>query len=85
MNLGQNSIIYVPGPSNLLTPKEIEQSSESIFSGCKLFVSTFECTPSTLQTALSIAKKKSGKRNHLIIIVESIIFLTRRTKRLFKV
>lgn len=84
MNLGQNSIIYVPGPSNLLTPKEIEQSSESIFSGCKLFVSTFECTPSTLQTALSIAKKKSGKRSHLII-VESIIFLTRRTKRLFKV
>lgn len=54
---GDNNIIYIPGATNLLTPEEITTVSEGIFKDCGLFVCTFECTPQSLHTALSLARK----------------------------
>ncbi|CAG2165764.1 unnamed protein product, partial [Oppiella nova] len=59
---GQNTIIYVPGPTNLLMPAEISSMEAKLFnSNCKLFVPTFECLPETLFQALTIARKSGGK------------------------
>lgn len=60
LNLGQNSIVYVPGPANLLSPQEITRVENNIFKGIKLFVTTFECTAQTLHMALKLAKKQGG-------------------------
>lgn len=58
---GENNIVYVPGATNLLTSDEITNFSDSLFKNCGLFVSTFECTPQTLYTALSTARKYKAK------------------------
>lgn len=55
---GENNIVYVPGATNLLTPEEITAAAEKgLFKDCRLFVSTFECTPPSLHTALQLARK----------------------------
>ena len=58
---GENNIVYVPGATNLLTPDEIRNVGEAMFKDCRLFVSTFECVPESLHTALSLARKFGGK------------------------
>jgi sugar/nucleoside kinase (ribokinase family) len=60
LNLGQNSIVYVPGATNLLKPEEILAREKTIFKDCQLFVTAFECIPQTLHQALSIARKQGG-------------------------
>lgn len=55
---GQNSVVYVAGAANLLTPQELSKVEDKIFTDCKLFVTTFECIPQTLQKALSMARKQ---------------------------
>ncbi|KAI7690503.1 Ribokinase [Sarcoptes scabiei] len=54
---GENNIVYVPGATNLLSPNEINDVSDSLFKDCRLFVSTFECLPESLHTALLLARK----------------------------
>ncbi|XP_046909426.2 ribokinase [Dermatophagoides farinae] len=54
---GENNIVYVPGATNSLTPEEINKLSDSLFKDCRLFVSTFECTPESLHAALLLARK----------------------------
>lgn len=58
---GENTIVYVPGPTNLLMPHEIAERHSSLFKHCKLFVSTFECIPESLLEALSLARKEGVK------------------------
>ncbi|XP_054153431.1 ribokinase-like [Oppia nitens] len=55
---GQNTIVYVPGPTNQLTPDEIIAIEDQLFNNCQLFMATFECLPETLLTLLKIARKK---------------------------
>ncbi|RWS29992.1 ribokinase-like protein [Leptotrombidium deliense] len=57
---GQNSIVYTPGASNLLSPKDIESRKANIFNNLKLFVSTYECKPQTLEMALKLAKQANA-------------------------
>ncbi|CAG2121336.1 unnamed protein product, partial [Medioppia subpectinata] len=53
---GQNTIIYIPGPTNTLMPDEISSIEANLFNdNCKLFVPTFECLPQTLHRVLTIA------------------------------
>lgn len=54
------NIVYVPGPTDLLTPDEINKLSDLLFKNCRLFVSTFECIPESLHTALLLARKHKG-------------------------
>ena len=58
---GENTIVYVPGPTNLLMPSEISERRSSLFKDCKLFVSTFECIPESLLVALSLARTEGVK------------------------
>lgn len=58
---GENNIVYVPGATNLLSPQELTSVGEALFKDCRLFVSTFECTPESLHTALSLSRKYGGK------------------------
>ncbi|RWS11215.1 ribokinase-like protein [Dinothrombium tinctorium] len=54
---GQNTIVYTPGTANFLSSADIERRKEHIFKGIKLFVSTFECKPEALLSALKLAKQ----------------------------
>ncbi len=70
---GENNIIYVPGPSDLLTCEEVTKQADSLFDDdVKLFVSTFECKPEVLLTALKIAKEKNGKLIAIVLQVEKL-------------
>lgn len=57
--LGQNSIIYVPGVINYLTPTEI-LAAEDIIMKSKVLLCSYECPLNTLMIALKTAKKHNG-------------------------
>lgn len=72
---GDNNIVYVPGATNSLTPEEINKLSDSLFKDCRLFVSTFECTPESLHAALLLARKHKGNAMQNLIFNKFILII----------